>query len=354
MASEFDILLEEKKKAINDAIDDYRDTVYAILGFCSLWFYDPIRNNHRSDVTIFQGRHLSPIKEPIGGNKNQVVVCPDFGIVIGEQRGILGEIKKNFPGVENDRQQRIFLQLKSYDQELLGWPTNSEKLPSHELVLLIHQATSRRAQEFFKGEAGKGIDKFIRPFSIFEFNRVDQRVPYFFFRIVDGDLRQTDNGKNLFHGVSVPMQALIGLYSESMLYDAEPPPAYLLHMIWQYILTPVAAENPKFGRLRSNQKLEIDITLDYIVQQLDSGFSFHRWHSEHNERQPQVPRREWVQKACQFLVETKEASWVTENEKLKVLFCKHKKDVLAHFVELQAFSEANKIMQPLLPDSKTG
>ncbi len=351
MPSEFDKLVEEKKKTISDQIDDYRDTVYAILGFCSLWFYDPIQRNNRNDVTIFQGRYLSPITEPIVGNKNQAVVCPDFGIVIGEQRGILGEVKKNFPREENDRRQRIYLQLKSYDQELLGWPTTSGELPSHELVLLTHQATARQAQAFFRENAEKGLIRFVRPFSIFEFNRVDQREFYFFFRIVEGDLRQTDNGKNLFNGVPVPMQALFKQYSESMLYDAEPPLAYLLVVIWQYVLTPVAAENPKFGRLRSSQKLEIDITVDEMVQQLDIGFSFHRWHTEHNERQRQVPRIEWVQKACQFLVETKEASWVTENVELKVFFCK-RKDVLAHFIELQASLEANKTMRPMLLDSK--
>jgi len=35
------------EKLIRDRLDDYYDTVYAILGFCSLWFFDTATQENR-------------------------------------------------------------------------------------------------------------------------------------------------------------------------------------------------------------------------------------------------------------------------------------------------------------------
>ncbi|MFC1929297.1 hypothetical protein ACFLW6_00275 [Chloroflexota bacterium] len=40
----------DREKAIRDQIDDYRDTIFAILGFCSLWFFDAKTRQNRQTV----------------------------------------------------------------------------------------------------------------------------------------------------------------------------------------------------------------------------------------------------------------------------------------------------------------
>ena len=350
MLPELDRAVDEQKKKILVQIDDYTETIYAILGFASLWLYDAAMHQNRDYVKVFQGRRLTPVPDDASMVQSQNDVFPDLGIVIEDKCGILGEVKKNFPKGDEDRGQKIFAQMKSYDQGLVGWPTEDKNLQSHELVLLVHQTTSRSAQDLYTREVAQGNLHFDRPFSIVQFNRSDQRVPYFFFTLVNGKVDCVEGNVDLHNGEQVPMQALLHLYSETKLYDAEPPVAYLLHLIWEHVLTPIASEHPKFGRLRRAQRLEITVTIDEILRVLHEGFSFYHWHTQHVDRQRTVPRREWVQRACDFLVQSEEAKWVKdkENSELLVYYQKYE-DMKEHFVELQAKSESARILQPRLP-----
>lgn len=354
MLSDLDKQINGQDKRIQAQIDDYRDTIFSILGFCSLWFFDAATNQNRTYVKVFQGRHLSPVDKDsqITHEQHKKDVCPDLGIVIRDQVGILGEVKKNFPKGHDERGKEIFAQLKAYDQELIGWPTNNERLQSHELVLLVHQTTSRAAQDFYTKDVKEGDLRFDRPFSIVQFNRSDQRVPYFFFQLVEGKIDKIEGSVDLYHGIQVPMKNLLALYSVIKLYDAKPPLAYLLNLIWDHVLTPLASEDPKFERLRINQKLEITVVVEDIIKRLHEGFSFFRWHTQYPNRQPQVPHKEWVQEACQFLVEVKEARWAKDNTELIVFYRKYA-DVLAHFVHLLAESETKDVLQPKIPGFET-
>ena len=56
------------------------------------------------------------------------------------------------------------------------------------LYVLVHQTTSRVAQDFYTKDVKEGGLRFDRPFSIVQFNRSDQRVPYFFFQLVEGKM----------------------------------------------------------------------------------------------------------------------------------------------------------------------
>jgi hypothetical protein len=343
--------IEKHEKAIRVEIDDYKDTIFAILGFCSLWFFDRGRRTNRPYTIVFQGRHLVPSYQISSGELTSEPreICPDLGVVVNGNKGILGEVKKNFPPRANDdRARRIVDQLKSYDQNLTGWPTNDGKLASHEIVLLVHQTTSKRAQEYFAENLNAGRLGFTRPFAILQFNRSDQRVPYFFFQTVQG-VASHPLDIDLSEGIQVPMEALVNLYSESKLYDAEPPLAYTLHLMWEQVIVRIASENPHFERLHRNQKIEVAVEIDQIVKILHEGFSFwRRWYKDTAENQPHLPKREWVERACQFMVDTGEARWSFERNALIVLYSKHE-DILGHFVRLQAESEAKSELQPELP-----
>ena len=77
--------INESKVAIND----YVDTVRAIVGFVNLHCLDPNGYRLRPDTKRFQGRRLTrrqPKEEAA-----EAFCCPDFGIVIKDW-GILGEV----------------------------------------------------------------------------------------------------------------------------------------------------------------------------------------------------------------------------------------------------------------------
>jgi hypothetical protein len=92
----------------------------------------------RPDIKAFQGRKMVPlgIKDP-KNDESEIYVTPDFGIVLNEKIGLLGEVKKNIPTDDPDRATKVFQQLKKYDQKLVGWPVSGEQIDGHHLVLLI-------------------------------------------------------------------------------------------------------------------------------------------------------------------------------------------------------------------------
>lgn len=345
-STELDNQIVECEKKIRDRIDDYFDTVLAILGFCSLWLFDKTTQKNRPEIKTFQGRVFNSLNNNNTSNFSNEV-CPDLGIVISEDSGILGEVKKNFPKDGEERRGKIFDQLKSYDQELEGWPTINGKLKSHNIVLLVHLTTSRRAQDYYAEKMKQGHLKFVRPFSICQFTRSDQRAFYFFFQVVNGNINNPQSNIDLYNGVQVPMDALSELYAKSKLYDAEPPLCYLLHLIWEHVVIPIASENENFGRLRKNSKLEIIVKVEDMVERLYEGFSFIHWHKYYPERQPQIPKKEWIQRACSFLVKVGKAKWILEGEELLIYFTKLE-DIGSYFIQLEAESQARETLQPRL------
>lgn len=346
--NDFDKQKNECEKIIRVKIDDYFDTIHAILGFCSLWFYDTTTQMSRLNIKVFQGRRLTKINDLANEEKVKNEICPDFGIVINNDGGILGEVKKNFPkNEENERQKTIFDQLKSYDNELDWWPTNNGKLNSHNIVLVVHQSTSRRAQDYYSEKYNSKEIKFTYPFSICQFNRSDQRVPYYFFQLVTGEISNAMGNVDLYNGVQVPMAPLSKLYAKSPLYDAEPPLSYLLNLIWIHVVIPAVSENENFGRIKKNQTIELKLKVNDIIERLHEGFSFVHWHRDNPEHQPHIPKKEWIQKACNFLVKIEKAKWITNGEELTIYFTKAIEDISEYFIKLEAEDQAKEIIQPM-------
>jgi hypothetical protein len=325
-------------------IDDYSDTIVAILGFLNFYRYDDVTKRDRTDVLVFQGRKLTPSAEKAKTTDGQVVpfVTPDLGVVLPSNTGVLGEVKATFPRDETYLTDR-FKQLLGYDDDLTGWPGKSPTVTTHDIVLLLHYSRAVTVEKFYLQRKGKEI-VFHRPFCIVEFQRTDQRQPYFSFRIKYGSLSEKAVSEKLEVGVQVPMEVLLWKYSTIKLYDAEPPLPYMLEVVWTNVVMLHALDDPKFVKLRKNQKLEVELEVETIVNELHERFSFLPLHVDKSDRQPHIPKKSWVQQACQKLVDEEEAAWVNkEKTKVKIYFRKYE-DVLEHFIELCG-KEAGKAQQ---------
>lgn len=352
MVQELEERIKQRVEETRIRIDDYKDTIWAIIGFVNLYFIDDKTHQPRSYVKRFQGRRLTPLAtaEQSGQSRAGPDVRPDLGLVIEDNKGILGEVKKNFPKDDVKRAQNIFRQLKRYDQNLTGWPATNKQVQSHEVVLLVHLTVSTYALEFCKEQLSQMGIKFERPFSIIEFSRIPQVQEFFHFRTVLGELTELGEEKRLKYGVQVKMEHLLKEYARTKLYDAEPPLPYLVQQIWFHVVTPVASEDPKFESLRKNQKLSVHLEIEDIVERLDEGFSFRHWHGQDPERQPHIPRKEWVRQACEFLVESGKAEWADGDEKTRiVVFYRNYKDIQDHFIVLHATLEEKRVSAPMLP-----
>jgi hypothetical protein len=343
---------ENGEQRVRDDIDDYQDSVFAIIGFANFYRFDDTTRKMRGDVVVFQGRRLTPSPaKAVNSEGNQVeFITPDVGILLPSNSGVLAEVKRSFPANEQHWFDD-FEQLMAYDDDLSGWPSASGTVPTHDVVLLLHQSRARAVSKFYEKHRGSTI-RFQRPFCIVEFNRSNERNAYFFFRKEKGDLTETKVNERLDNGVQVPMFASTSTYSEIKIYDSEPPLAYMLHLIWEQVINNKASENPKYPALRKKQRIDVEVSVEEAVNELHERFSFRQLHTEASDRQPKIPKAEWVQRAFDRLVKAGEAEWLDcASGKLKARFTKHD-DVLAHFVELCAKNQEATGQLPLFKDAR--
>lgn len=346
----FNERVQQRVKASKIAIDDYNDTIHAIIGFVNLYLLDN-KYHLRPDIKAFQGRRMIPLgaTEP-SENNDDTYITPDLGIMLSDKSGILGEVKKNIPKDEPDRAEKVFSQLKKYDQQLLGWPIEGEIIDSHELVLLVHIGSSAYAKEYLEKLRESKKIEYQFPLSIVEFGRIPQAEEQFFLRTVTGNPPEHEGPQTLQYGVYVPIRVFLFEYAKIKLYDAQPPIPYLAEMLWGHVFTSIATDDPKFQGLRKNQKIEIELSLEEIIETLNEGFSFRLWHLSHPDRQPKIPRRKWVEETCQFLVDIGEAEWFVVNDVKRIrIQYRRIESVLEYFTRQYADQEERRRSSPLLP-----
>jgi hypothetical protein len=323
------------KREVNeykDSIDNYADTVMAIVGFLNFYIVDQTTYAARGDVKIFQGRKLLPSAERrVNESGNEVVfVTPDLGILLPSSIGLLGEVKKSLPN-DSEHWHDVFEQLLSYDDDLEGWPTETGKVANHEVVLLVHQSRVKKVVRFYQEHKAKY--PFERPLTIIEFHRSDERSAYFAFTIEEGALQDTSLNQRMRDSVHVPMARLIDLYSSIKLSDDKPPLPYLCQLIWENLVAAKAIEiNAK--PLRKDQKVNVTLDILQIVEDLNQGFSFSCIAQGGEDCQPRVPETAWVREACTLMVKNGDARWTDESSRRQVTaIFRLLSDPLEHFIQ---------------------
>jgi len=318
-------------KSFEERINDYTDSIFAIIGFVNLFRFDDATQTTREDIKIFQGRRMqTSSSNKISPNTE---VTPDFCIQDSNNKGIVGEVKKSFPK-KQDFWMDDFKQLMSYDDDLLNWLTDSGKIDDHEIVLLPEQSRARAVIRYFEEHKDKDI-KFTKNFIIIEFNRNDQAEAYFFFRKEYGSFKYFSViDSRLEEGVMVPLIKLMPIYEKIKLYDSRPPLPYLIFLIWENVIMLRASTDEHFASLRRNSKLPIDITIDEIVEELHDNYSFKKLNAGNSSHQPKVPTKSWVKESINALVSFKLAKWKDESLGECTVYFKKFTNTLKTFIDL--------------------
>jgi len=340
--------IKDLYSAVKDKIDDYEQTIHALIGFMNFYRYDDDKKIFKDHVIVFQGWRLEPINEETYSSEagKTPFVTPDLGILYAPNQGVLVEAKKSFPS-DREHWMDTFDQLMSYDNDVVGWPTANEKVDQHDIVLLLDQTRGVAVLRYYQSKEGKEI-KFERPFIIIQFNRVDNRNHYYFFQKIYGSLSDKNIEGRLVEGVPVPMDVFVNIYSMIKIYDDKPPIPYLIELIWTNVISLKASEDPKFERLKKNQKLEIMLDLDDIVQDLHQEFTFQVIYPTNSPRQKKIPRRGWIVEACEQLIQLGEAKWLDSEKKKVTIYFRKYEDILDHFIRACSQEKENQAQPKLL------
>jgi hypothetical protein len=321
------------EQAIRAEIDNYSDSLFAIIGFMNLYRFDDKTRQMRGDVLLFQGRRLTPSPEKSKNANGETVdyVTPDLGILLPGDKGVLGEVKRSFPR-DTKYWMDDFQQLMAYDDDLTGWPNASKRVAGHDIVLLLHYSRAVAVKDYYEKHSTDAI-RFTRPFAIVEFNRSSQAQEFFSFRCIMGNVSDSYLAERLRLSISVPLEMYVLQYDTVKLYDCAPPLPYLLELIWTHVLALKVSNTPGYRMPAKNQKVKVELTPSEIAESLETHFTFRRLHQGHADAlQPQVLKGSLVRDACAALVKFGDASWIDGTKtKLIVNFVKREK-VLDYFV----------------------
>jgi hypothetical protein len=136
-------------------------------------------------------------------------------------------------------------------------------------------------------------------------------------------------------------------YAGIKFYDARPPSPLLLTAIFEDVLIPKIAQdnNVEIKDIRKNQRVEVEVSIDEILETLNKQYSFNLFCN--NNAEHQMPKREWIIADCQMLVDKKESEWIVKDSSIRMFFKKYD-NILNHFKEICSDSDIDED-QPSLP-----
>jgi flagellar biosynthesis chaperone FliJ len=306
-----------------EKIDNYNNTVYAIIGFLNTYVHELRRKGDL--VVIFQGRKLY-----FSANSEQFVT-PDLGITIGNDMGIVGEVKCTLDKDQNNWKDH-FKQLKKYEKILVGWPTENGNVAEFDIVLLVEHSRSRALKDFYEKNL-EGDLKLTKPFIIIEFNRSSQQKEFFFFRIEYGNLSNEVLHRKFYDGINVAMEVFVKQYSRIKIYDVEPEMPIMLQLINECVVDKQIRDR-KYKKLTRRNTQPVEISVHEITDLLKEAYSFRSLHNpQYKNNQPEFPKTEWVRKAFDKLVELAEGNWLDKGlGKFNYLLSQKEGNILDHYI----------------------
>jgi hypothetical protein len=316
--------MSDYKHTLENQIDNYVQTVMAIIGFMHLYRYDKDLSKFRDNVKAFQGRRLK--------KGTDVIVTPDIAIQINNSVGIVAEVKITFP-IKQELWKSDLDQIKSYDDSLLNWDTETKIIESHDIALLVHRIFSVKISDYIDKEKKEGNFDIARNFYIIEFDRTTRarNEEVLFYRTQLGKASNFLGFSNSFrNGINIPLQILIEFYEKGLLYDSMPPLPYLLHLINLHFLSSKVMD---FHKVRKNSRIEIQTSIGEIVGYFRENFSIKCADDFQTEYQPTIPPNSWINSAVEAFVKIGFGEWINQANGECILYFKKNND-LGKFIDL--------------------
>lgn len=295
------------------AIDDYENTAFAMLGLANLYRFDDLARSFREHVQFYQGRRLTT--SAANRRSPSTDVTPDLAIVVNHDSASLAEVKMSLPG-DRSLWVKTIEQLERYDDDLIGWPGPGGRVGAHDVMLVVHQMRIAIV-DVIKSKLDAGDLKFERPFVVLSFIRSDQRDMFFLFRLEFGEPTFAPVRQKLASPVSIPGDVIAVYYGRFKLWDSRPPIPYVMDLIWREVVADRAASDDRFPSLRRNSRLPVELSVSEIATYLQENFSFDQSlagdaSDAERQRQPSVPRVDWVRAAISAFVDSGQGRWLDE------------------------------------------
>ena len=326
---------EDLFRTERDKINDYGQTVNAILSFAAFIIHDGASQRPNSEFGI--GRRMTTSSDNyISPNSH---ITPDLVAQKSSQYGIVAEAKKSL-GQNQSYWLRQLRQLRKYDDILTGWWIDTEKIAHSDTVMLVHQSRGRLFVRFLEHQKEIEPDLVGPNTCVVEFIQSVETVAYHFFRLEFGIISDTELGKRLEDGVNIPLDNVRMSFPNIQFYDSSPPMPLLLSCLWNDLFSPMI-EDVEYDEKTKSRKMTFSIS--EVTEELQKAFGSRALVKD--QRSGEFPQYSWVKEAFERLVKYRLAvPCPGEDEKYTVHYRIFRDDVLDRFIkfELDLVKRKNK------------
>jgi len=273
--------------------DNYINTVVATLAFINVFRWDHGERKFYPGVKYGVGRRMTT--SPQNRVSPSTDVTPDLALQRNDE-GVVAEITYSLAH-DNDHWRQKLEQVVKYDAPLTGWWSVDERLPRHDIALLVPQSRAVRVGDILKLEADDkdGTIKLKYRTAVVGFNRTSGAKEFMTLMKVFGELTDADLSERLRHSINVPTDVLIVEYGDRRFFDFEPPMAYLLQIMWDELFPTYLAEFPS---VEPQRYTPVTVTVDRVAQDMRDNYGF----KVEDHRCSEIPQKAWIKKALEFLV----------------------------------------------------
>lgn len=317
---------EDLLKATRDRVNDYAQTVNAILAFAAFVVHDGESQRPNSEFG-FGRRMTTSLINPKSPSTN---VTPDLVAQKSVKYGVVAEAKKSL--AKNQSNWIVHVeQLRKYDDDLEGWWTEDEKISHSDAVMLIHQSRGRQFVRFLENQKDTVPDSVGPNTCVVEFNESEETLAYYFFRLEFGSIPDVELGERLDIGVEVPLDKLRMSFPNIQYYDAEPPMPLLLTHLWTNVF-PAMREHGEYDDKTKSTKIKASVA--DLSAELQRAFGSKALRQD--DRSGEFPKQRWVREAFERLVKYRLATPSSgEDERYIIYYRSFRDDVLDRFVKLE-------------------
>ena len=320
---------------IREALDDYTQALFAVLGFVNEARWDPVERQLRSDVNFEIGRRMST--SPRNTVSPSTDVTPDCIFLQAARHGVVGEAKIGLPRDESFWADDV-CQIQKYDDDLTGWWTPDEHLESHDLAALVPLSRAVRFFEVVNELIAQGKAQLNRSLAVIGFQR--QSGPertWMFLKKEGGKLTQEGIDNRLKYGRQIDFEILIKEYGDRKFLDYPPDLPITLQILWDNLFTQYAADAP-VGKEPGVAILTV--TAAQVTRDLQTFYGF----TSSGERSPGIPRASWIREALDTLVGIGLADRASDG-KYFISYRRYRRgDMLERFCRLCSKAEKKKKM----------
>jgi len=302
--------MNDTLKEIKENINDYITTVNALLCFIALTTWE----NEQSGGNYYCSFGRTMTTSPYNSISANTDITPDEVLQLSGDIGFVIEAKISLPQ-NKDLWEDLERQLRKYDDDLIGWWTENDKINKSNSILLIEISRSEEFREYHEKLIQDGKYSSDNRIVGIEFSRADQFSNYIFFRTRWGHIDDSVLDKILRYGKKKDIQFAESKYGRIKFNDSEPEPEYLLTIMWQDIFTALHRE-VEYNKGLKCYPLNVDV--EDITRELQRGYGSQALQKNCNiepnaEREVEFPQISWVRSALDILEKLKVAKKNTQN-----------------------------------------